>query len=60
MQTGWWHITYTIEPNEIDLEHIATQIKEGYLQGQIVQENNLETLGDPEEALEYDDYHSSS
>jgi len=42
MPTGWWKITFTIEPNEIDLDHIAKLIKEGYTQGQIVQEEDTE------------------
>ena len=35
---GWWTIEYTIEPNDVDLEHIAQCIKEGYLSGEIEQE----------------------
>ena len=35
---GWWKIDYTIEPNEIDLEHIAEEIKKGNDQGEILQE----------------------
>lgn len=42
MKTGWWHITYTIEPNEIDLEHIAKLIKEGFTQGEMLQEDEDE------------------
>ena len=34
----WWKITYSIEPNDIDLEHIAECIKEGYTEGEMVQE----------------------
>jgi len=36
---GWWKIDYTIEPNEIDLEHIAEEIKKGNDQGEIIQED---------------------
>lgn len=32
---GWWSINYTVEPNKIDLEHIATLIKAGYTSGEI-------------------------
>ena len=35
-KTGWWEINFTIEPNEIDLEHIAELIKQGFTSGQIV------------------------
>jgi len=38
-KTGWWSIEYTIKPNEMDLEHIAELIKEGFTSGQIVQED---------------------
>jgi len=37
---GWWKIDYTIEPNEIDLEHIAEEIKKGNDQGEIIQEED--------------------
>lgn len=34
---GWWKISYEgAEPNEIDLDHIAKCIKEGYTEGEIV------------------------
>jgi len=35
---GWWKITYTIEPNEGDLEHITGLIKQGYIEGEMVHE----------------------
>ena len=34
-ERGWWKITYTVEPDEIDLEHIAELIKDGYTEGEI-------------------------
>ena len=37
---GWWKIDYTIEPNDIDLEHIAEEIKKGNEQGEIIQEDD--------------------
>ena len=40
MKKGWWKIDYTIEPNDNDLEHIAEEIKKGYDQGEILQEEN--------------------
>jgi hypothetical protein len=33
---GWWKITYTIEPNETDLEHITSLIKQGYIEGEMI------------------------
>jgi hypothetical protein len=42
MKTGWWslkiHDYPNYQPNDIDLEHIAEKIKEGYDQGQLIQE----------------------
>ena len=41
-KTSWWSLTIqdypNFKPNEADLEHIAKCIKEGYDQGQLVQE----------------------
>ena len=38
MNIGQWTITYTLEPNDADLEYIAEQIKKGFTSGEIVQE----------------------
>ena len=46
MTRGWWSIQYEavdeefVEPNEADLEHIAECIKEGYTNGEILQEED--------------------
>tara|TARA_R100001443_G_scaffold112372_1_gene125874 strand:- start:2218 stop:2388 length:171 start_codon:yes stop_codon:yes gene_type:complete len=46
MKTSWWRLTIddypNFEPNETDLEHIANWIKEGYYQGQLIQEEDNE------------------
>lgn len=43
---GWWTLSTTIEPDEIDLDHIAERIKEGYTQGEIcATEENTEQKG---------------
>ena len=42
MKRGWWKITYNIEPNETDLEHIAGLIKQGFIEGEMVQEDEEE------------------
>lgn len=48
MIRGWWTIKYEavdeefIEPNEFDLEHIAECVKEGYTNGEILQEEEEE------------------
>lgn len=49
MKTGWWKITYTIEPDENTLEHIAELIKEGYTQGEMIVHDEIE---DEEEECE--------
>ena len=49
MKTGWWHLTWEdtsdfdeelTELNDIDREHIAKCIIDGFTQGQIVQEED--------------------
>lgn len=46
MIRGCWSINYEavdegfVEPNDIDLEHIAECIKEGYTSGEIIQEGD--------------------
>ena len=44
MKTGWWSLTIqdypNYEPNDIDLEHIAEMIKQGYHQGELIQEED--------------------
>ena len=42
MKRSWWHLVINdypnYKPNDIDLEHIAKCIREGYLQGELIQE----------------------
>ncbi len=53
MKTSWWSLTIQnypdYEPNDIDLEHIAECIKQGFDNGQLVQEqeniNNNQHIG---------------
>lgn len=37
-KTGWWTLTISedCEPDDVDLEHIAEMIKQGYTEGEIV------------------------
>ena len=46
MKRSWWKLTIddnpNLEPNEADLEHIAKCIKEGYHQGELIQEEDNE------------------
>ena len=43
MKTSWWRLTIAdypnFKPNDADLEHIAKCIKEGYHQGELIQED---------------------
>jgi len=42
MKTGWWKITYTIDPDDVDLEYIAEEIKKGFTEGEIHHEDDVE------------------
>ena len=35
---GWWTLTTTVEPDEVDLEHIARLIKKGFTSGEICED----------------------
>nr|BAR15385.1 hypothetical protein [uncultured Mediterranean phage uvMED]BAR15458.1 hypothetical protein [uncultured Mediterranean phage uvMED] len=41
-KTSWWKLTINdypnYKPNDVDLEHIAELIKQGYDQGELIQE----------------------
>ena len=43
MKTSWWRLTIedypNYKPNDIDLEHIAECIKQGYDNGELIQED---------------------
>lgn len=39
---GWWKIESTIELNDIDREHIARLIAQGFNEGEVIQEDNDE------------------
>jgi len=42
IKSSWWKLSIddypNYEPNEIDLKHIAEMIKQGYTQGELIQE----------------------
>ncbi len=38
-ERGWWKLETTVEPNEVDLEHITNSIKEGFTEGEIVEDD---------------------
>ena len=42
-ESGWWTFSTTVEPNESDLEHIATMIRQGFTSGEIC-ENEAEDV----------------
>lgn len=37
-ERGWWTLNTTVEPNDVDLEHIAEQIKKGCTSGEICED----------------------
>jgi len=41
-ERGWWKITFTTKPNDIDLEHIAKLVIDGFLEGEIVEDEEEE------------------
>ena len=45
-KTSWWKLTIkdypNYKPNDTDLEHIAVLIKQGYDQGELIQEDESE------------------
>lgn len=41
-ESGWWTLNTTVEPDQNDLDHIATLIKDGYTNGEIVQDESEE------------------
>ncbi len=46
MKNSWWKLTIedypNYQPNEIDLEHISECIKQGYDNGQLIQEDEVD------------------
>jgi len=38
LETGWWTLKTTIEINDIDRQHIANLIMEGYKEGELIHE----------------------
>ena len=46
IKSSWWRLSVddypNYEPNEIDLEHIAEMIKQGFTQGELIQEDKSE------------------
>ena len=46
VKSSWWKLSVfdypNYEPNEINLEHIAEMIKQGYTQGELIQEDKSE------------------
>lgn len=35
-ERGWWELTYTTEPSETDVEHVAALVRDGYSGGQLL------------------------
>ena len=49
-KTSWWKLTIedypNYKPNDVDLEHIAELIKQGYDQGELIQETENDETND--------------
>ena len=41
-ENGWWGFSTTVELSELDLEYIAKMIIEGFIQGEIIGEEEAE------------------
>lgn len=56
MKSSWWKLTIedypNYKPSDIDLEHIAEMIKQGYDNGQLIQDDE-ESEEDLQDALDY-------
>lgn len=44
MQRGWWTVTFSIDPDDGTLEHVADLIADGYREGEIVQYDGGEDM----------------
>jgi len=48
VKKSWWslkiHDYPNFDPNDVDLDHIAELIKQGYDQGELIQEENEEDV----------------
>ena len=53
-ERGWWEITFSVEINDGDLEHIIKLVSEGYTSGEIAcnEEGSYEELDELDETLE--------
>lgn len=40
---GWWRLTTTCELTEVDREHIARLIREGFTEGEVVEHGEEDT-----------------
>jgi len=43
-QYGWWTVTFSVDPDDATLEHVAELIEEGYREGQVVQYDDDEVM----------------
>lgn len=37
-ESGSWELKTTVEPNQVDLDHIAEMVKQGYTSGEVVKD----------------------
>jgi len=56
--SGWWKLKTTVKPNQIDLDHIAEMVKQGYTSGEIVEEDKPELVKNAQIPKETMDEHN--
>lgn len=48
-KSGWWQLMTTVTPDEIDLEHIAQLIRQGFTEGPILQNEDEDEENDADD-----------
>ena len=48
-KNGWWTLECTVEPTDTDLEHIAEAIKDGFTEGEIIEDEGGDEDANDEE-----------
>lgn len=51
-ERGWWNLETTVELSDVDRDHVAEMIKQGYAGGEIESEIEIELDGDRLEVYE--------
>ena len=48
----WWDITFTGDPTDDDLEHVAELIKQGFTSGQLINDEDDDDTADADRAMD--------